>query len=208
MRRGVLLGTLLGFVVAGVLVALLRVPLANWFVGERQSAAIIDASLRSVKAQNRLNVFAARVVVTVTSERSRLGGLFSARQTLIVPGTVHYELDMSRLDRRSLDWNEATRTLTVTVAPPSPSIVEIDLHRITKFSDGAILSTLTDVEKRLDADNAAYAQTRLRAEAATPVLLGLARDAGRDAITRNFALPLAAAGFPATVAVRFAGPAR
>lgn len=202
--RAILLGALLGLVVAGLVVALLRVPLAGWLASERSEASLIDSTLQSVRAQNRLNVFAARIVVVVSNERTRLGGLLSARQTLIVPGTASYEIDLSRVDRSDLNWDPATRTLTVRAPAPAVTAIAVDLQRIRKLNDGGVLAVLTDVEARLDGDNAKAAQGQLRARATAPLLIGLAREAGRDALARNFALPLAAAGSAATVAVRFA----
>ena len=59
--------------------------------------AIADATLLSVREQGRLTVFAARFVAIVTASESRLG--LTARKTLIMPGTVRYGVDLSRLRR-------------------------------------------------------------------------------------------------------------
>ena len=58
---------------------------------------IASASLQSMRAQNRLTVFAARYVSVVSSQQERLGGLVSSERTLILPGDVRYELDLSTL---------------------------------------------------------------------------------------------------------------
>ena len=75
---------------------------------------IASASLQSMRAQNRLTVFAARYVSVVTSEQDRLGGLVSSQRTLILPGDVRYELDLSKLEHVDIvsgtkAWQFATR---------------------------------------------------------------------------------------------------
>src|SRR5205814_5068430 len=47
---------------------------------------IASASLQSMRAQNRLSVFAARYISVVTTSEQRLGGLVSSERTLILPG--------------------------------------------------------------------------------------------------------------------------
>src|SRR6476620_508761 len=58
---------------------------------------IATASLESMRAQNRLIAFVARYVSVVSSEQHRLGGLISSERTLVLPGDVRYELDLSKL---------------------------------------------------------------------------------------------------------------
>ena len=56
---------------------------------------LADASLSGLREQNRLIVFEASYNATVTTTLSKLG--LSARKTLMMPGTVRYELDLSKL---------------------------------------------------------------------------------------------------------------
>lgn len=199
--RAVLLGALIGLVLGGLLVALLRVPLAGWLARGPDPVSIADASLTAVQAQNRLTAFAARFTVAVTSEQQRFGGVLSARKTLIVPGTVRYELDWDRVRRQDLAWDAATRTLTVRIPAPEIAGPEIDLRRIREYKDGTLLFALTEAEAALDTANRARVQSALLAEARAPVLTAMARDATRAAVERTFALPLAAAGVEARVRV-------
>ena len=69
-----------------------------------------------MRAQNRLIVFAARYVSVVTSEQQRLGGWSSSERTLILPGDVRYELDLSKLQPKDVDWDGSAHTLTVEAA--------------------------------------------------------------------------------------------
>ena len=61
---------------------------------------IATSSLESMRAQNRLITFVARYVSVVSSEQKRLGGLVSTERTLILPGNVRYEVDLSRLQQK------------------------------------------------------------------------------------------------------------
>lgn len=202
-RLAVVWGMIAGLLLAAALVALFRAPLAALLLRGPDPATIADTSLQAVQAQNRLTAFAARFTVAVTSEQTRLG-LFHAKKTLIVPGTVRYELDWNRVTKRDLAWNAAAQTLTITIPRPVIAGPEIDLTRIREFKDGTVLLALTGAEASLDNANRARVQSALLDEAKAPVLLAMAADATRAAVERTFKLPLAAAGVDATVVVRFA----
>lgn len=201
-RYAVLWGVLAGLLCSAALIGIFRAPLAGLLLRGPDPVSIADVSLNAVQAQNKLTAFAARFTVAVTSQQTRLG-VFRATKTLIVPGTVRYELDWKRVTRRDLAWDAATRTLTVTIPRPAIAGPEIDLRRIREFKDGALLLALTDAEAALDTANRARAQTALLDEAKAPILLAMAADATRAAVERTFKLPLAAAGLDAAVVVRF-----
>src|SRR3546814_3869962 len=76
---------------------------------------VVAASLQGLQEQNVLVPFTARYVAVVTSTQSRLG--LSAKKTLIMPGTVRYELDLGKLKQSDLEWDAATSALTVTMPP-------------------------------------------------------------------------------------------
>ena len=168
---------------------------------------VVAASLQGLQEQNVLVPFTARYVAVVTSTQSRLG--LEAKKTLIMPGTVRYELDLGKLRQSDLDWDGATKALTVTLPPLRLAGPEIDLDSISEFRDGVILLTLTDAEKTLDAANRKAAQEELIRQAKGTVPMRLAKGAARTAVEQSFAMPLKAAGIDAKVAARFADdPAR
>src|SRR3546814_10165644 len=92
--------------------------------------------------------FTARYVAVVTSTQSRLG--LSAKKTLIMPGTVRYEVDLAKLTPSDLSWDAATRSLTVTLPPLRLAGPDIDLDAISEFRDGTIPLTLTNAEDLLE----------------------------------------------------------
>ncbi len=164
---------------------------------------VVAASLQGLQEQNVLVPFTARYVAVVTSTQNRLG--LSAKKTLIMPGTVRYELDLGKLKQSDLDWDGAANALTVTLPPLRLAGPEIDIDAISEYRDGEILLTLTDAEQTLDAANRKAAQEELikQARGATP--MRLAQGAARTAVEQSFAMPLKAAGIDARVTARFAG---
>ena len=166
---------------------------------------IAQATMLSLRDQGRLTTFAARFVAVVTASERRLG--LTARKTLIMPGNVRYSVDLARLNRRSLDWDEATRTLTVTLSPLEISGPDIDLNQVREYSEGGILMALTDAERTLDQANRRSAQDELMRQARERMPMGQAREAAMRTVARTFAMPLRAVGIDASVAVRFVDPA-
>ena len=163
---------------------------------------VVAASLQGLQEQNVLVPFTARYVAVVTSTQSRLG--LSAKKTLIMPGTVRYELDLGKLKQSDLDWDAATNALTVTLPPLRLAGPEIDIDAISEYRDGEILLTLTDAEQALDAANRKRAQEELIKQAKGTTPMRLAQRAARTAVEQSFAMPLKAAGIDAKVTARFA----
>lgn len=172
----------------------------DWRAGPTPET-VVTASLQGLREQNILVPFTARYVAVVTSRQTALG--ITAQKTLIMPGTVRYEVDLGQLARRDLRWDPAASRLTVTLPPLRLAGPEIDLAGIREYRDGELLLWLTQAEQRLDDANTRAAQRELLAQARGPVPLRLARGAAIRAVEQSFAMPLAAAGVDADVTVRF-----
>jgi Protein of unknown function (DUF4230) len=156
---------------------------------------IATASLESMRAQNRLSVFAARYVSVVSSHEQKFGGLLNYDRTLILPGDVRYELDMSRLQTGDVDWNKASRTLTVRLPEIEVAGPDVDINAVKEYGSGGVLSSLTNATEQLDQANRDRAVQDLRKQATAAVPMQLARQSARAAVERSFAMPLLAAGF-------------
>ena len=161
-------------------------------------------ALVSIRDQGRLIAYSARFVAVVTGSESRMG--LTARKTLIMPGTVRYGVDLSRLGRRDLAWDPATRTLTVTLPPLEITGPDIDLQQVQEYSEGGLLLALTDAERTLDQANRRSAQEELMRQARERIPSGRARIAAMQIVARAFAMPIRASAVDASVAVRFVGP--
>ncbi|RYY29326.1 MAG: DUF4230 domain-containing protein [Sphingomonadales bacterium] len=196
--------------VVGALLALILVIGGGfWFLGDTikkqfmapSPVTVAQASLEGLREQNRLSTFAARYVAVVTSSQSRLG--LSAKKTLIMPGSVRYEVDLSKLEQRNLKWDAANNKLTITLPPVEVVGPEVDINNIREYGEGGILMTLTNVEDQLDDANRKAGQAELVRQAREETPMRLARDATRRAVERSFAMPLKAVGVSATVEVLF-----
>lgn len=181
---------------------------AAWYVVEKvrrdwspDPQTIATASLQGLREQNRLSAFVASYVAVVTSTQSRFG--LDARKTLILPGTVRYEVDLAKLGNRDVTWDAAANELRVVLPPVEVVGPEIDLTRMREYDGGRLLMRLTDAEKALDTSNRRAGQAELIRQAREPVPMNLAKDATRRAVEKSFALPRRAAGLEATVRVRF-----
>ena len=189
-------------VIAAIVVALIvglalgiTTGIADRIFGGPNPKTIASASLESMRAQNRLTVFAARYVSVVTSQQQRLGGLVSSERTLILPGDVRYELDLSRLQPGDVTWDGSSHTLKVKLPEIEVAGPDVDINAVKEYGGGGVLSALTNANQQLDQANRDRAVSDLRKQATAKVPMQLARQSARAAIVRSFAMPLAAAGF-------------
>jgi hypothetical protein len=179
--------------------------LVDRMFGSPDPKTIATSSLESMRAQNRLVTFVARYVSVVSSEQERLGGLVSTERTLILPGNVRYEVDLSKLQPEDVVWDAGSETLRVRIPDVELAGPEVDLNAAREYGSGGVLANLTNAETQLDATNRARAVADLRKQAQAELPMRLARDSARQAIERSFSMPLKAAGFDnVRVVARFA----
>jgi hypothetical protein len=187
--------------VLGILVGM-STGIADRIFGGPNPKTIASASLESMRAQNRLIAFVARYVSVTTSETSRFG--FSSKRTLILPGDVRYELDLSKLQPGDVTWDASSKTLKVKLPEIEIAGPDVDLAAAQEYGEGGVLSALTNANQQLDSANRAKAVADLRKQAQGATQMRLAHQAARAAIERSFAMPLVAAGFKdAKVIARF-----
>ncbi len=203
------LGFVAGLILAFVAVTRLPDSLPTWLGGRPGVLTVADSTLQAIQRQSRLTVMTARITSTITSRQQRLGGLLSASKTLIVPGTIRYEVDLAGLKLENMRWEEKAQILTIFAPRPQIAGPEVDLTRTTEYKDGAFLLALTNVEQDFDTANRAAVAANMRAQAQGRSLVDLADDAARDSIGRMFLLPLIIAGHAdARVKVTFVAPPR
>jgi uncharacterized protein DUF4230 len=185
----VIVALILGLFVGGAL------DVGKRLFGGPDPETVASSALQSMRAQNRLVPFVARYVSVVSSRQEQLGGLVSSERTLILPGDVRYELDLAQLGPEDVQWDATSNTLSVTLPEIEIAGPEVDLAAAREYGENGVLSTLTDANQALDRNNRARAVNDLRKQAGAAVPMRLAREAGRQAVERSFALPLQAAGF-------------
>jgi hypothetical protein len=185
----VVVALVLGLIVGGAL------DIGKRLFGGPDPKTVASSALQSMRAQNRLVPFVARYVSVVSSRQERFGGLVSSERTLILPGDVRYELDLAQLGPEDVRWDAGSNTLSVTLPEIEIAGPEVDLAAAREYGENGVLSALTDADTALDRNNRARAVADLRKQAGAAVPMRLAREAGRQAVERSFALPLQAAGF-------------
>jgi hypothetical protein len=187
---------------AGLLAVAILIGAGLWWVQHQMDPpveTIVASSLESLHQQNRLTPFAARFVTAATSSKSQMG--LSAEKTLIIPAMVRYEIDLAKLKAADLVWDAKAKTLRIKLPPIELAGPEFDLGQTREYESGMVLLTLTDVEKRLDAENRAKAKADILKQAQADTMMRLSKEAGARAMERSFAMPLAAAGVEAKVVV-------
>jgi len=190
--------------VAGIAGYALRPNGAAPAAAQPDPRALADAALLSLRDQGRLVVYGARYVAVATAKDSRLG--LTASKTLILPATVRYGLDLTRLRRSDLAWDAPTRTLTVTLPPLELSAPQFDTAAAHEESEGGLVLALSGNEKALDEANRRAAADDILKQARAAAPLDTARGAAMRLVASSFAMPLRAAGLEASVAVRFVDP--
>ncbi len=181
--------------------ALLMVAWALW---PAANGDVLSAALTSFEKQNRLTVFSAQLSPVVAADDESLMGMLKVRQIAVIPARVDYSVDLSGVTRDRLSWDAKTRHLDVRLPPVTPGTPNRDEARAQYLREGVWISRNT--QDKLTRENTQIAARQASVEAASPVLLGLAREAARDAIRQNLAIPLSVAGqSDVTVVVRFDG---
>jgi len=164
----------------------------------------VGTTIVAFEKQNRLTVFSAQLAPVVAAEDSRLLGLVKSRQVAVIPSRVDYTLDLSKMDRNRLAWNEGTRTLDVLLPPLAVGRPNLDEARAQYLREGVWITR--EAQDALSRSNTRLAEQQAVQQASNPVLMNLARSAAKDAIRQNLAIPLEIAGFGnVTVNARFEG---
>ena len=194
LKKPAVIGAIVIALILGVALGM-ATGIADRIFGGPNPKTIATASLESMRAQNRLVTFVARYVSVVTSEQKRLGGLVSSERTLILPGDVRYELDLSKLQAKDVAWDSSTKTLRVQLPEIEVAGPDVDINAVREYGGGGVLSQLTNANQQLDQANRARAVADLRKQATAEVPMRLAHQAARAAVERSFGMPLIAAGF-------------
>ena len=167
----------------------------------------VGSAMLAFEKQNSLTVFSSRFEVVAESEDRRgiMGvDLLKSRQAAIIPATVEYRLDVSTMDRDRFEWNDSNDTMTVVLPQLRISRPNLDEAEQKTFTEGTYVSR--DASADLARNNSRQAERKAAEFAKNPEVLALARQAAKDAVRQNLAIPLEVAGYGnVTVNVRFDG---
>ena len=195
------------------LIAIVLFALAAWlgwraFIYKEEGDPVASAMLAFEK-QNSLTVFSSRfeVVAESVDRRGVLNiDLLESRQASVIPATVEYRLDLSSMDRDRFSWDEESETLGVILPALKISRPNLDEGAAKTFTEGTYVSR--DASNDLARNNSQQAERKAAAFAKNPQVLAMAREAAKEAIRQNLAIPLQVAGYgDVKVEVRFDGEA-
>ncbi len=173
------------------------------FEEQRERKAALGAMVTAFQKQNSLSVFRAQVPTFVHNKESRFFGLLDAEQIGVIPATIEYRLDLSKLKPGSFRWNEDAETMQVTIPDLTVTEPSLDTRRARLVNRGILVSG--DAAMNLMRKNMGTARATAIRESRNPEMVAMARSAAREMMTQNVTLPLRAAGFAdAKVTVRFA----
>lgn len=167
----------------------------------------VGSAMLAFQKQNSLTVFSSRfeVVAESTNRQGVLGiPVLKSRQAAIIPALVEYRLDLSSMDRDRFRWNADTQTLAVTLPELRISRPNLDEAQARTFTEGNFVTG--GAAQSLAKNNSLQAERKAGTFARNPEVMALARQAAKDAVRQNLAIPLQVAGFAdAKVTVAFDG---
>lgn len=164
---------------------------------------VLSATIESLKSESRLVSYSYVGTQNVSIDRS-YWYLFNGQQQLIVPATVSYFVDLSKLNASSATFVESTNTVTVTL-PKLMLSVAFDPRGAMIINSGML--TLNDsVVQALTKLNYDTARKSAIKQAQQAELVKSAKEKTKENIARLFRVPLQAAGKQdVKVIVSFAG---
>ena len=166
----------------------------------------VGSAMLAFEKQNSLTVFSSRFEVVAESVDTRgvLNiDLLESRQAAIIPASVEYRLDLSEMDRSDFTWDPDSETLGVTLPQLQISRPNLDEAAQRVFTEGTYVSR--DASADLARNNSQQAERKAAAFAKNPEILALARQAAKEAVRQNLAIPMQVAGYgDVEVDVRFA----
>ena len=169
----------------------------------------VGSAMLAFQKQNSLTVFSSRfeVVAESTNTQGVLGiDILKSRQAAIIPATVEYRLDLSSMDRDRFEWDADSETLSVVLPQLRISRPNLDEAEAKTFTEGNFVTGRA--AQALARNNSRQAETKANAFAKNPEVLALARQAAKEAVRQNLAIPLQVAGYgDVDVQVRFDGQA-
>ncbi|MFN3864346.1 MAG: DUF4230 domain-containing protein [Erythrobacter sp.] len=165
----------------------------------------VASAMQAFEKQNDLIVLTYRFQVVAESVIKGPMGISALErsQLVIIPAMVEYRIEFSGIAPSDMTWDKQVQTLTVSLPDLRISRPNLDEARARAFTDGLWVSR-GDAEA-LARKNSQIAERRALEYAKDKEILAIARNAAREAVRQNLAIPLQVAGFDrAQVEVRFA----
>ncbi len=152
---------------------------------------VLAAAVESLRAENKLLVYSYRGFAAVSAERDGFL-LLNGRQDLIVPATVSYFVDLSRL---TAVFDETSRVITINLPPLVMGDVAFEPEG-SRTNNGGLLTFNQDEVEELSKLNYASARKAFVKQAQGRTVVGAAEREAKANIQSILALPLRIVGRP------------
>lgn len=185
--------------------ALVIVALVAWIAWDRFAETRIE-TLPEDRGSPLTQIVTARLIgtgalkvaeltgtVQATASDTRGLGMLRSDQTVKMPYSVGYFVDLSQFSAADLEWNGETRTLIVDAPDVTAAPANTDEGRRTLVQTSGLFVTRQAAET-LSQRTSARATAVAEREAKSPERMAQAREHGRRAIARLLGQPLTAAG--------------
>lgn len=159
---------------------------------ETDAKRVLAAAVESLRSENKLLVYSYKGSAAVSAERDGLLFL-DARQDLLVPASVSFLLDLSKLGAKNVAYDEATRLVTVRLPPLQLSDIAFEPEGARTINGGLLTFSQAEVDE-LSRHNFRAARRAFIKQAQGPTLVQAAKGAAIESIQTAFEVPLRVAG--------------
>lgn len=155
---------------------------------------VLSATVESLRAENKLVVWSYQGTVKVRAKDTDWW-VFESEQTLIVPASVDYRLDLNELTLADVEYDESAKLVRVELPSLKLSDVAFYPEQATTINGGVL--TYSD-EKVQGLNKRAYGAARraVVAQAQQRAMVDVAKRQAKENIEEYFAIPLRIAGHP------------
>lgn len=171
-----------------------EVKRSGYFFSTVDTKRVLSATVESLRNENKLLVFSFKGSPVVHMERTRWW-LIHGEQELIVPATVNYYLDLSKLTLDKVTYDDRAKLVRIELPPLVIGDVAFQPEQARTVNGGLLSWNEAEVEDFRKA-NYAQARTAVTKQAQGPALVQAAKAQAKSSIQNDFEIPLRIAGQP------------
>lgn len=158
------------------------------------ASRVLAATVSSLREENQLKVFSAKVGAQVVTDRTRYY-FFGLHQRLTVPAAISYFIDLSKLTLADAVYDEEAKLVRITLPPVTLGDIAFDPEHATTVS-GGLLAFSEDQIEEVRKLNYAQAKRAVVEQARQPGFLNAAKRQAIIDVEQYFSIPLRIAGLP------------
>lgn len=155
---------------------------------------VLSVTVESLRAENKLMVYSYKGLAAVTVERTKLW-IFGGCQTLIVPATVPYILDLSDLTLDKVSYDDRAKIVTVKLPPLVMGEIAFQPEAATMTNGGLLSYSQAQVDE-LSRQNYTNARKAITKQVQGATLVQAAKAEAKKNVESYFEIPLRIVGQP------------